>query len=82
MNLDDLSIVLIDTACYITKAFKNLKLKSLVFFRVICSAHLVHNCAMKILIDVLATVKAFKIKNKTRSELFYSIKKPSEVIFT
>ena len=81
-------LLLSDTAKYMITA--DITLKSLYpkLFHVTCVAHLLHNCAMKIkshfedVDQLIATVKAVTIKNKTRQAKFSAVGYPPQPVPT
>ena len=71
------SLFLTDTARYMSLAGKTLKELYPFLMHVICVAHLLHNCAMRVrayfknIDEIVATIKAVTIKNKDRKKDFH-----------
>ncbi|CAK8688417.1 unnamed protein product [Clavelina lepadiformis] len=81
-------LLMTDAATYMTAAGNLLKKLYPKLFHVICLAHLLHNCAMKVracfpaVDDLIARVKALAVKNKARRALFSSIGQPPQPVVT
>ena len=88
MNRNFFSLLLSDAAKYMIAAGITLKSLYPQLFHVTCVAHLLHNCAMKIkshfedVHQLIAKVKAVKIKNKTRQAKFSAISYPPQSVPT
>ena len=80
---ENFSLFLTDAARYMSLAGKTLKELYPSLMYVICVAHLLHNCAMRVLAhfknidEVIATIKAATIKNKNRRKDFHDAGLPS-----
>lgn len=79
-------LLLTDAATYMTCAGKTLHVLYPQLFHVTCTAHLLHNCALRVRahfdnVDALiARVKAACVKNSTRRSLFDAIGQPPTLI--
>lgn len=84
----DFVLLLSDAARYMTSAGLTLKILFPQLFHVTCVAHLLHNCAMHVaakfpsIDNVIATVKACTVKNKSRRLLFSDIGQPPHPVLT
>ena len=80
---DNFSLFVTDAARYMSSAGKTLKELYPSLMHVICVAHLLHNCAMRVrahfknIDQVIATIKAATIKNKGRKKDFHNAGLPS-----
>ena len=81
-------LLLCDAARYMVSAGNDLKLLYSKLFTVICIAHLLHNCALRVKchfknVDLLiASVKAATIENRHRQSLFNEIGIPPQPVVT
>ena len=82
------SLLLSDAARYMAAAGNALKFMYPQMFHVTCVSHLLHNCAEKVrghyanVDNVIARVKAFISKNKSRRNLFHEIGIPPQPVVT
>ena len=80
---ENFSLFLTDGAWYMSLAGKTLKELYPSLMHVICVAHLLHNCAMRVrahfknIDEIIATIKAETIKNKHRKKDFHDAGLPS-----
>ena len=80
---ENFSLFLTDAARYMSSAGKTLKELYPSLMHVICVAHLLHNCAMRVhahfknIDEVIATIKAATIKNEDRKKDFRDAGLPS-----
>ena len=80
---ENFSLFLTDAARYMSLAGKTIKKSYPSLMHVTCVAHLLHNCAMRVrahfknIDEMIATIKAAKIKNKDRKKDFHDAGLPS-----
>ena len=80
---ENFSLFLTDAARYMSLAGKTLKELYPSLMHVICVAHLLHNCAMRVrahfknIDEIIATIKAATIKNKDGKKDFHDAGLPS-----
>lgn len=81
-------LLLSDAASYMKSAGRTLKILYTNLFHVTCTAHLIHNCAMRVrehfddVDNLIARVKAATVKNKKHRALFNCIGEPPSPILT
>ncbi|MEL7308540.1 MAG: hypothetical protein AAGK05_12180, partial [Pseudomonadota bacterium] len=84
----DVCLLLTDAAPYMMAAARTLRVIYPRMFHVMCAAHLMHNCAMRVRahfdnVDALiARVKASVVKNESRRRLFDDVGQPPAPIVT
>ena len=87
-NQTSFCLLLSDAERYMTATGTVLKSLYPKQFHVTCVAHLLHNCVMKIKFhfydvdQLIATIKAATVKNKTRQAQFAAIGYPSQPVVT
>ena len=80
---ENFSLFLTDAARYMSLAGKTLKELYPSLMHVTCVAYLLHNCAMRVrahfknIAEIIATIKAARIKNKDRKKDFHDAGLPS-----
>ena len=85
---ENFCLFLSDAARYMVSAGKNLKMFYPELFHVTCTAHLLHNCCLKIrsffpnVDKLIASVKSAVVRNKERRNLFKDIGLPPEPVLT
>ena len=85
---EDVNLLISDAASYMCRAGNVLKEIYPNLLHVTCLAHLMHNCALKIksfykeVDDLIATVKASVVKNKTRAADFDVCGRPPQPVVT
>jgi len=88
VNRNSFCLLLSDVARYMVAAGNVLKSLYPKLFHVTCVAHLMHNCAMEVkshfhdVDQLIASIKAATVKNKSRQAMFAAIGYPPQPIVT
>ena len=88
VSRENFNVLVSDTARYIIKCGKNLKIMYLNLLHMTCISHPLHNCALKIhaicpnVDNMISKVKAAVLKNTDRRDLFKYCGSPPQPIVT